>query len=139
MQPKKQRQDELRIFKFRIGLAGNPHIDLNLSGYLYDGNGTLVEGADIWRDELLLALTETELAGGTLLIAPYPTDAFTGSHSSTRDLMARQAFRLKLTLQPGQEEYILPDIPESVWREWLTASSPEAERRQELNLDFLFY
>jgi hypothetical protein len=139
MQRNKQQQNELRVFKFRIGFEGNPHLDLMMSGYLCDDNGTLVEGADIWRDELLLAVTEAELAAGTLLIVPYPTDAFTGSQPSARDFIARQAFRPELAIRPGQDDYVLPDIPEAVWRGWLAESKPEAERRQELSLDFLFY
>jgi hypothetical protein len=139
MQHNKQQQHQLRIFRFRIGFEGNPRLDLSMSGYLYDGSGALVEGADILRDELLLAVTEAELASGTLLIVPCPTDAFTGSQPSTRDLLARQAFRPELAFQTGQEEYVLPPIPEGVWRGWLAERKPEAARRQELNLDFLFY
>lgn len=139
MQPNEKPHNDLRIFKFRIILSGNPKLDLNMSGYLYDGNGTLVEGADIWRDELLLAVTESELLAGTLIIAPFPTDVLVGAQPSKRELMQRQAFRPELAIRPGCEEYALPDIPESVWKKWAVASSPAKERGQRLNLDFLFF
>jgi hypothetical protein len=139
MQRFDQKQNELRTYKFRLGFEGVSRLDLEMSGYLCDAGGTLIEGADIEQDELLFTVTEKELADGTVLIVPYPTDAFGGSRLSAEELLARRAFEIELTPEPGRQEYVLPEIPEAVWRRWLDEAEPGAGQRQALDQDFLFY
>lgn len=134
-------QDELCIFRLRLAFAAAARLDIPMSGYLCDAAGALIEGADVWRDELRLTATEREFLAGSLLILPGSTAAFDGATPCAETLLARLAHRPRFAPVPGQRDYVLPEIPEAVWREWLSrvqsaGSSPEPA---EGDLDFLFF
>ncbi|MGZ8217154.1 hypothetical protein [Methylomagnum sp.] len=139
--PERQ-QDELCIFKLRLVFAATARLGIAMSGYLCDANGTLIEGADVWRDELRLTATEGEFMGGRLLILPCSTAAFDAATPSADALMARRAFQPRFFPVPGQRDYVLPEIPEAVWRAWLDqAPSRESNPKpgRAIDPDFLFY
>lgn len=139
MQRFDQEHGKLQIYRFRLTFQDTGPLDIELSGYLCDVNGSLLEGADVWQEELQLAATAEELARGSLLIVPYSTDVFTGSQLSEQALMAHHAFKPTLTLEAGRYDYLLPAIPKPVWRQWLEAVEPGRKRDKVSNSDFLFF
>jgi hypothetical protein len=126
-------QDELCIFRLRLAFAATAWLDIAMSGYLC--------GADVWRGELRLTATEREFMAGSLLILPESTAAFDAATPSADALLARLAHRPRFAPVPGQREYVLPEIPEAVWREWLdrVQSAGSTLRPAEDDLDFLFF
>ena len=134
-----EQAQDIEIFTFRLEFEGIRHLPVPLSAYMSDAQGRLVDGADVWVGTVLLALTETEIRTGRLLVVPFGTDDLDDCKVTAHELLNRHAFEPVFSVQSGQRDYALPPIPESVWRAWLLTRGCRVRRTQPRSSGFLIY
>jgi hypothetical protein len=109
---------ELAVYTFYLRFEGAADIALETSGYWFDAEGRLLDGADTTEGKLSLVLSSTELRRGRLLVVPISSDGFHARRVTAEDLLAYDAFEPRARFDPLLRYQTLPDIPEPVWRFW---------------------
>ena len=89
--------------------------------YVFGHDGVLIESQAIRRDKVVVAVADDELRGAKIVIAPPFEDAPLGA-LDLGAVKGYHVFEADLSLESGQSSYVLPPVPEAVWRWWLVHS-----------------
>lgn len=89
--------------------------------YVFGRDGRLIESQPVRREKVVVAVTDDELRGAIIVIAP-PPDAVADEPATLDGLRGQRVFEADLRYDGTQSSYELPPVPESVWRWWLVHS-----------------
>jgi hypothetical protein len=89
--------------------------------YVFDGSGKLIESQAIRRDKVTVAMPEAALAGAKIALGP-PVELGKGEALTLTEARSHYLFEAELQCDHEQTTYILPPVPEDVWRWWLVHS-----------------
>jgi hypothetical protein len=89
--------------------------------YVFSQNGDLVESQAIRRDKVVIAVADDALRGAKIVIAP-PFENATEQSISLGSTKGHHVFETDLCFETGRSNYVLPPVPEAVWRWWLVHS-----------------
>jgi hypothetical protein len=89
--------------------------------YVFDGDGKPIESQPIRRDKVTVAVPEAVLADAKIALGP-PVELDTGELPTLTEARSHYLFEAELQCDHEQTSYILPPVPEDVWRWWLVHS-----------------
>lgn len=89
--------------------------------YAFNQDGQLLGSQAVRREKVALTLGGAELTSAIIVIAP-PFETESSETLTLSVARARPIFETTLRLDPAQLSYVLPPVPEAVWRWWLVHS-----------------
>jgi len=89
--------------------------------YVFGPEGKLIESQAVRRDKVTVAVADDELRGAKIVIAP-PLDGLAGEPVTLAKARSQHIFEAELPLGDAQSSYVLPPVPEAIWRWWLVHS-----------------
>ncbi len=89
--------------------------------YVFGRNGVLIENQAIRRDKVVVAMTDEELRNAKIILAPSLEETADGPINLSR-ARGHRIYEAELRLESGQSSYVLPPVPEAIWRWWLVHS-----------------
>lgn len=114
-------QNALKVFNFFPSFENIPAMALDVHLYVFGREGRLIESLAVNRDKTTLSMSEEELQNAKLILAPAP-DANSEAAITFGDVCTRHAFLAQVSLDAAQSNYVLPPVPEEIWRWWLVHS-----------------
>jgi hypothetical protein len=118
---------EYRLIAFHPAYENVHALLAEIHLYVFGQDGRLVESQAVRRDKVVVAVTDDELRGAKIVIAP-PLEAAAGGPLTLSLARDRHIFEIDLCFDSAQSSYALPPVPEVVWRWWLVHSLWESVR-----------
>jgi len=89
--------------------------------YVFSPEGKLIESQAVRRDKVTVAVAQDELRNAKIVIAP-PLEGMASEPLTLAKARSQYIFEAELPLGDAQSGYVLPPVPEVVWRWWLVHS-----------------
>jgi hypothetical protein len=89
--------------------------------YVFSQDGALIESQAIRRDKVVITVNDDKLRGAKIIIAP-PFENAMDEPVSLGSARGHHIFETDLRFESGQSSYVLPPVPEAIWRWWLVHS-----------------
>ena len=115
------RNNEYQLFTFYPSYENVHGLLMEIHLYVFGQDGTLIQSQAIRREKVVVALSEDEVRNARIVIAP-ALDGALGGPVSLGTVMGQYAFEAGVPLDGAQSSYVLPPVPEAVWRWWLVHS-----------------
>lgn len=115
------RRNECKLFTFYPTFENVHALLMEIQLYVFGQDGSLIESQAVRREKAVIAMSEEELEDAKIVIAPV-IEGGQGEPLTLRMANDRYAFVADVELDRDQSSYVLPPVPEDVWRWWLVHS-----------------
>lgn len=112
--------NEYKLFTFYPSYENIHGLLMEIHLYAFGQDGSLIESQPIRKERAVIAMSEDEIKNARLVIAP--ALEVKGEPLDLGRFNGRYAFELDVPLDGNQSSYVLPPVPEAVWRWWLVHS-----------------